>query len=267
MDLVRAPRIGTRVANQAGNEEIMSRSAREHDLLHAELSQVARLAVVAEMASAMAHEINQPLTAIAAYSSALQRLIGSSEEAIRQARDIAAEIGAQALRAGDVIKRIRALVKHTDFDLQPTDCNHMIRDLLILAEPLARAHRIELALELAPALHRVRADALQLQLLLLNLVHNSIEAIDAHQPQDRRIKISSEQLSPSHVQLSVTDTGGGIPSAIRESLFKPFATTKEHGTGLGLLACQRIAHAHRGELLVDDQPGIGARLSVRLPVP
>lgn len=236
-----------------------------HDLMQSQLAQVARLAIVAEMASAMAHEINQPLTAIAAYASALQRLIGTSTEAVAQAKEIAGEIGEQAIRAGNVVKRIRALVKHTAFDLQDTDCNETIRDLMLLAEPLARAHSIQVDLELAPSPLVVRADALQMQLLLLNLVHNSIEAIDGHKPRYRSITIASRLSSTGHVEISVEDTGGGIPPQIRESLFKPFATTKDHGTGLGLLACQRIAHAHGGELRVDDRPGVGARIAVRLP--
>ena len=238
----------------------------ELGLLQSQLEKVARLAIVAEMASAMAHEINQPLTAIAAYASALQRLIGTSDEAVEQVREISREIGEQALRAGNVVKRIRALVKHTEFDLQPTDCNHTLRDLMVLAEPLTRAHSIQLDLELAQSPLIVRADALQLQLLMLNLVHNSIEAIEAHQPTLRCINIAAGTSEPEHVELSVEDTGGGIPPEIRESLFRPFATTKTHGTGLGLLACQRIAHAHRGDLVITDRPGRGTRIAFRLPI-
>lgn len=220
---------------------------------------------MAEMASAMAHEINQPLTAIAAYSSALQRLIGSSAETVEQCREIAREIGEQALRAGNVVRRIRALVKHTEFDLQPADCNHTIKDLMLLAEPLARAHDIALDLEIASEPTFVKADPLQLQLLLLNAIHNSIDAIEAHGATKRQITIGSRFISALDVEIFVADTGGGIEAAMRESLFHPFATTKAHGTGLGLLACQRIAHAHGGELTLHDQPGIGARLSVTLP--
>ncbi len=238
-----------------------------YDLMQSQLAQVARLATVAEMASAMAHEINQPLTAIAAYASALQRLIGSSDHAMEQSREIAREIGEQALRAGNVVKRIRALVKHTEFDLQVIDCNEMVHELMVLAEPLARAHSIQLDLELRAQPLPIRGDALQLQLLMLNLVHNSIEAIDAHRPAYRSITIAAQLTAAGEVELVVEDTGGGIPPQIRESLFRPFATTKTHGTGLGLLACQRIAHAHDGELRIDDQPGIGARIAVRLPAP
>ena len=250
----------------------MSNSQRPHAgdadaprLLHSELAQIARLAIVAEMASAMAHEINQPLTAIAAYSSALQRLIGTSAETVEQCREIAREIGEQALRAGNVVRRIRALVKHTEFDLQPADCNHTIEDLMLLAEPLARAHDIALGLELASGPTFVKADTLQLQLLLLNAIHNSIDAIESRHSTKRQITIGSRIVSAHEVEIFVADTGGGIEEAMRESLFRPFATTKAHGTGLGLLACQRIAHAHGGELKLHDQPGVGTRLSVHLP--
>ena len=243
----------------------MSAESPGHELLQAELAQVARLAAVAEMASAMAHEINQPLAAIVAYSSALQRVIGTSAEAVAAASEIAHEIGEQALRAGTVVRRIRALIKHTEFDLQPIDCNHAIRDLMLLAEPLARVHRIKIELRLAAEPAIVRADTLQLQLLLLNLLHNAIEAIEESAPADRRITFGSRVVSATEIELSIADTGGGIPQSVRSSLFRPFATTKRHGTGLGLLACQRIAHAHGGDLRVDDEPGVGARLSVHLP--
>jgi two-component system sensor histidine kinase DctS len=237
----------------------------EYELLHAELAEVARLAAVAEMASAMAHEINQPLAAIAAYSSALERILGTSPESVADARAIAHEIGEQALRAGTVVGRIRALIKHTEFEVQPVDCNQAIQDLVPLAEMLARFHRIRIELDLAAKPPMVRADALQLQLLLLSLVQNSIDAIESASPANRRITFSSRVVAADDVELSVADTGGGIPQSIKESLFRPFATTKRHGTGLGLLACQRIAHAHGGDLRVDDDPGIGARLTVRLP--
>lgn len=235
------------------------------DLMQSQLAQLARLAVVAEMASAMAHEINQPLTAIAAYASALERLIGVSDGVPGQSRDIAHEIGEQALRAGNVVRRIRALVKHTEFELQPIDGNEAVRDLLILAEPLARAHSIAIGLALSPTPLPIRGDALQLQLLLLNLVQNAIEAVAAHAPPVRAITLGSRASGMGEVELFVEDTGGGIPPGFRESLFRPFATTKPHGTGLGLLACQRIAHAHGGELNIDDRPGVGACIAVRLP--
>ena len=243
----------------------MPGNAEQPGLLQAQLSQLARLAVVAEMASAMAHEINQPLTAIATYSSVLRRLIGTPGESAEQAREIAGEIGAQAMRAAAVVKRIRGLVGHSNFEPRPTDCNEAIQNLIDLAQPLASAHDVRIDLELAASLPPVLVDALQFQLLLWNIVQNSIEAIGGHQRPDRRITINSRIEGDALVEISVSDTGGGIPEAISVQLFKPFATTKANGTGLGLLACQRIAQLHGGQLQVDNRPGIGARLSVRLP--
>ena len=238
---------------------------REQDQLSEQLARVARLAIVAEMASAMAHEINQPLAAIATYAAALQRLIGPSVESLDEARGVARQIAAQALRAGNIVHRVRELVKHSEFELRGTSCNESVRDLLMLAEPLANAHRIAISLELADGLPIIYADPLQLQLLLLNVVHNAIDAIESHQPQDRRITIGSRPHPPADVEIWIADTGGGIPDSILEQLFRPFVTTKPHGTGLGLLACQRIARAQGGEFGFENRLGFGARFHVRIP--
>jgi two-component system sensor kinase FixL len=234
--------------------------------LEGRLVQVARLAAIAEMASAMAHEINQPLAAIATYAAALQRIISSPDAPLEPARDIAREIAAQALRAGNILNRMREIVRHSGVDLQLISCSDTVRDLLVLAEPLARAHRITIDLQLTEHLPKVRADPLQLQLLLLSVVHNAIDAIETHHPDDRRITIGSRLAAPTRLELSVADTGGGIADELRERLFQPFVTTKPNGTGLGLLACQRIAHAMGGDFGFDSRPGAGSVFYVRIPV-
>lgn len=234
--------------------------------LEGRLVQVARLTAVAEMASAMAHEINQPLAAIATYASALQRMISLPEAPLEEARDIAGEIAAQALRAGNILNRMREIVRHSGVDLQLISCSDTVRDLLVLAEPLARAHRIAIDLQLTDDLPKVRADPLQLQLLLLSVVHNAIDAIETHHPDDRRITIGSRLASPTRLELSVGDTGGGIADELRERLFQPFVTTKPNGTGLGLLACQRIAHTMGGDFGFDSRSGAGSVFYVRIPV-
>jgi C4-dicarboxylate-specific signal transduction histidine kinase len=237
----------------------------EFSALQDRLSHVARLVAIGEIASGIAHEINQPLAAITSYAGALQRTIDANRDAVQQAQEIADAIAAQALRAGEVVRRVRMLVKHANFEFRSTCINDTVRDVMILAEPLAKAHQVAVTLELADSLPRLRADAIQLQLLLLNLVRNSIEAIDANGSTDRRITIRSTWRPAQGVDVSVEDTGGGISPKALENLFRPFNTTKPQGVGLGLLSCQRIAEAHGGTLNVESLAGTGARFSLILP--
>jgi C4-dicarboxylate-specific signal transduction histidine kinase len=237
----------------------------EYNALHERLSHVARLVAIGEMASGIAHEINQPLAAITTFPGALQRIIDANSDEARQAQEIADAIAGQALRAGEVVRRVRTLVKHANFEFRSTCINETVRDVMILVEPLAKAHQVALKLELAANLPRLRADAIQLQLLLLNLVRNSIEAIDANGSTDRRITIRSIWRPAQGVDVSVDDTGGGISTVALENLYRPFHTTKPQGAGLGLLSCQRIAAAHGGTLNAESFAGTGARVSLTLP--
>jgi C4-dicarboxylate-specific signal transduction histidine kinase len=229
------------------------------------LYRAARLATVGELLSGIAHEINQPLAAITTFAGALRRSVGPDPKAVEQARAIAEAIAAQALRAAEVVRRVRSLVKHTEFHLQFTDVNDTVREVMTLAEPLAEAHGVALRLALAATLPRVRADAIHVQLLLLNLIQNAIEAIEAHRSVDRRIVICTVSRETHEVEVSVEDTGGGMTTEVEAQLFRPFNTTKPQGVGLGLLSCQRIAEAHQGRLRAENFPGVGARFSLTLP--
>jgi C4-dicarboxylate-specific signal transduction histidine kinase len=233
--------------------------------LQEQLSRAARLVTVGDVVSGIAHEINQPLGAITTYAGALRRSIDSKPDAVQRAKDIAEAIAAQAMRAAEVISRVRRLSSHTAFEPRSTDVNETIREAMTLAQAVARARGVTLSLELATDVPKVRADAIQLQLLLLNLIHNAIEAIDSHQSVDRRVTIRSRRQSAHGVELIVEDTGGGIAPEIRDHLFHPFHTTKPHGVGLGLLSCQRIAQTHGSTLAVEKVDGVGARFSLVLP--
>jgi two-component system, LuxR family, sensor kinase FixL len=230
-----------------------------------QLSRAAHLATVGEMLSGIAHEINQPLTAITTLAGALRRTIGDQGTAATQAQEIADAIAAQALRAAKVVHRVRTLVKQANLNLQATAVNDTVRELMNLAEPIAKARGVTISVELAHQLPLVRADGTYLQLLLLNLIQNSAEAIEAHQSLDRRIAIRTSARPPQEVEIAVEDTGGGIAPEIRATLFRPFNTTKPQGVGLGLLACQRIAQVHGGRLSAENSQGAGARFSLVLP--
>ena len=212
------------------------------------LTHVARLSTMGEMAAGLAHEINQPLTAIATYSQAAVRMIdrsGGIEPA--ELRDPLLQITAQALRAGEVIRRLRGFVRNRAAHTEPLDVNRLIEELRVLAEPDARLNDVRLTIELAPGLPAISADPVQLQQVLLNLIRNAIDATLEAPAAPREVRVTS-QLVAEGVEVAVIDRAGGIPAAVAAQLFNPFFTTKPEGTGLGLAISRSIIRAHRGKL-------------------
>ena len=229
------------------------------------LTHVARLSTMGEMATGLAHEINQPLTAIATYAQAASRLRaaegGADPEDLREAL---LAITNQALRAGEVIRRLRAFVKNRTARTETLDINRLIEDLSVLAEPDARASDVRLTLELAPGLPAVGADPVQIQQVLLNLVRNAIDALLEKQGSRREIIVRTGLDGPD-VEVAVIDHAGGIPPEVALQLFNPFYTTKAAGTGLGLAISRSIIRAHRGKLGHRPTPGGGTTFHFSLP--
>jgi two-component system sensor kinase FixL len=229
------------------------------------LTHVGRLSTMGEMATGLAHEINQPLTAIATYAQAAVRMMDAPHGADRgELRDALVQITAQALRAGEVIRRLRAFVKNRAAQTESVDLNRLIQDLRVLAEPDARINDVRLTLQLDPRVQRVSADPVQIQQVLLNLVRNAIDATLEAATAEREIVISTRTL-PQEVEVAVIDHGGGIPQAVAAQLFNPFFTTKAEGTGLGLAISRSIIRAHRGKLSHRPTPGGGTTFLFTLP--
>jgi two-component system sensor kinase FixL len=224
-----------------------------------------RISTMGEMAAGIAHEVNQPLTAIATYAQACQRLIAAgdaSQEEIASALD---HIGAQALRAGEVIRRLRTFVKNREVRRELVDANRLLADVLTLAETDARHHGVHMVIESAPESPQVQADIVQIQQVILNLVRNSIDAM-ADVPEARReIVLKTAVDSEGDVQFTVADRGIGVSSEMMAELFNPFFTTKPGGTGLGLSISRSIVRAHGGKLWCGPNPGGGARFFFTLP--
>jgi two-component system, LuxR family, sensor kinase FixL len=229
------------------------------------LTHVARLSTMGEMATGLAHEINQPLTAIATYAQAAVRMLdaagGAPSEDVREAM---IQITNQALRAGEVIRRLRTFVKNRATQSETVDMNRLIQELRVLAEPDARASDVRLVLDLAPALPPVAADPIQIQQVLLNLIRNAIDAT-LERPDAAREIVVRTALVADEVETSVTDHGPGIRPEIAENLFNPFFTTKTAGTGLGLAISRSIIRAHRGKLSYHPRPGGGTVFVFTLP--
>jgi two-component system sensor kinase FixL len=230
------------------------------------ITQVSRLATLGEMASGIAHELNQPLAAIANFAQAGARLLALPEPEFQDIEEALREIAQQALRAGDIVHRFRGLARHRSLTLETDDLNGAIREIEPLTHADAKASGVRLALELAPELPPVALDRTQMQQVLLNLLRNSIDALQAAPMGQREVTIRTARQSDGQVELSVADNGAGVPDSIRERLFMPFATTKEHGTGLGLVISRTIVEAHRGRLEYQGNRPQGARFIVTLPV-
>jgi two-component system, LuxR family, sensor kinase FixL len=229
------------------------------------LTHVGRLSTMGEMATGLAHEINQPLTAIATYAQAAVRMIdapgGADPEELREPL---VQITNQALRAGEVIRRLRAFVKNRVTRTETIDLNRLIEDLRVLAEPDARVNDVRLMVELAPAMPPVSADPVQIQQVLLNLIRNAIDATLEAPAAPREILVRSAA-APDAVEVAVIDRAGGIPPDIAPHLFNPFYTTKATGTGLGLAISRSIIRAHRGKLGHRPTPGGGTTFYFTLP--
>jgi two-component system, LuxR family, sensor kinase FixL len=253
---------------------IISQILDRTDVVHAELearkqrerlAHVARLGTLGEMAAGIAHELNQPLAAIANYTQACQRLMASGNMDADELGQVLGRVTAQARRAGDVIHRLRAFVRRHTPDRRHRDANELIREILPLVEMDCRSHEVDLALEFQPDLPQVQVDGIQLQQVLLNLTRNAVEAMNACPAEQRRLVIRTEALNEDEAELTVRDTGPGVPDTMLEQLFEPFFTTKPEGMGLGLSLSRSIIEAHGGTLRYDSRPGIGSVFTIRLP--
>jgi len=224
-----------------------------------------RISTMGEMAAGIAHEVNQPLTAIATYAQACQRLIASGAAEEGDIRAALEQISAQALRAGEVIRRLRGFVKNREVRRELVEANRLLEDVQTLAQTDARHHGVRFILVPAASLPPVQADAVQIQQVILNLVRNSIDAMQ-ETPEPLREIVLRTQLDPEgDIEFMVADRGPGMDESIAEELFNPFFTTKPGGTGLGLSISRSIVRAHGGRLWCSANPGGGARFFFTLP--
>ena len=260
---------GRIVGTLSSGEDVTERQRAEEEAQRTRerLTHVSRLSTMGEMAGGLAHEINQPLTAITTYAQACARLLeqGAAQHA-EDVRTALAQISAQAIRAGEVIRRLRAMVKQHSTERTTVDCNQVVRELIMLAEPDARANDIALRLDLADEPLPVNVDVVQIQQVLLNLIRNAIDATLAVAQPVRRIDIRSALNADDEVEVSVVDRGCGMTQEARERLFEPFFTTKSTGTGLGLSISRSIVRDHDGRLQCSPNPPGGTTFAFTLPL-
>ncbi len=224
-----------------------------------------RISTMGEMAAGIAHEVNQPLTAIATYAQACQRLISTGNFTNEEIAEALAHIGAQALRAGEVIRRLRTFVKNREVRRELMEANRLLEDVLTLAQTDARHNGVQISIETASESPLVQADAVQIQQVILNLIRNSIDAMQSVPESRRQILLRTRVDAEGDVEFMVADRGPGVDPAAAADLFNPFFTTKPGGMGLGLSISRSIVRAHGGKLWCSPNPGGGARFFFTLP--
>ena len=233
--------------------------------LHGRLLNVSRMATIGEMAAGVAHELNQPLTAIANYAHACERLLGRPGTDPNDLREALRQIAAQTTRAADIIRRLRALARSHHAEHRPVAVNALVEELHELMRTDASMHGVELTLHLAPGLPEVAANAGQIQQVILNFLRNSLEALNTQPEGNSRVAISTSPAAGGGVQLAVCDNGPGVaPDTVRR-VFDPFFSTKENGTGLGLAISSTIARAHGGSVGYRANTPSGACFYIVLP--
>ena len=231
------------------------------------MTHVSRLATMGEMAAGIAHELNQPLAAITNYASAATRLVaaGTDPEDVKMALE---QIAGQALRAGEIIRRLRSLVQNRETRREPVDVNDLVTEVVSFSLSDARLHDVRIRTALAATLPVLSLDRIQVQQIVLNLLRNAIEALAERPAADREIVVHTAREAGGAVTISVQDNGPGVPDEVVARIFDPFCTTKETGTGLGLAISRTIAEAHQGKLLYEPRAGEpGACFVLRLPCP
>ena len=232
--------------------------------LQSELWHVSRINEMGQMASALAHELNQPLTAATNYVEAARLLLTEGGAASGRAMTVIDNVASQISRAAQIIRTLREFVKKGEAEQQPEEIAKVIEEASALALIGARERRVNVHLRSAPNLPRVLIDKIQIQQVIVNLVRNAIEAMGTSER--RELTIASEIVGPAQVGVSVVDSGPGIAAEIADRLFQPFVTTKAQGMGIGLSICRSIVEAHGGKLSVEPNPEGGAIFRFSLAV-
>ncbi len=233
--------------------------------LELRLSHVGRFNLMGEMAAGMAHEINQPLSAIATYAQAAKRLMQREPVDLSTLGEICNKIDDQARRAGQVIENLRKFIRKQEIETQSLDVNRVIREVLNLIEADAHSEGIPVRFTATTDLPHVRADEVQLQQVLLNLTRNSVDAMRGGLGKGRGIAIATSARDDGGVRITVTDHGHGVSRQLGDNIFHPFVTTKRDGLGVGLAISKTIIQSCDGNLSYSDNPGGGAIFCIDLP--
>ena len=231
-----------------------------------ELAHLSRAAMLGELSGSLAHELNQPLTAILSNAQAAEHYLAEDAPDLAQVREILADVVAEDERAGEVIRRLRFLLKKGEVQQQTVDVNEVVIEVLKLARSDLTSHGVTVDTALASDLGAIRGDGVQIQQVLLNLVMNGCDAMADNVAKDRRLTVRTLSAGGAGVRIEVSDVGRGLPEGGAERAFERYFTTKAHGLGLGLSVCLTIITAHGGTLGAANNAGRGATFHFTLPL-
>lgn len=234
--------------------------------LQNELIHVARLSAMGELASALAHELNQPLTAVSNYANAARRMLDASgSNDPHTASELLLKASDQALRAGEIIRRLRQFIEWGETERAWQDLHATVEEAAQLGLVGARSKGITFTLSAENDLPRVMIDRIQIQQVVQNLVRNAVDAMDDWDG-EKEIEVALSRMQAGRVAIAVADTGPGLAKPIKEHLFEPFVTTKVNGMGIGLSVCRNIVESHGGRISAEDRQDGGTRFLIALPV-
>jgi C4-dicarboxylate-specific signal transduction histidine kinase len=222
--------------------------------------------MMGQLATGLAHEINQPLAAILRNAEAAELFLQHTTPDLEEIRAILADIRADDERAGHVIDRMRGLLKRRTLETRRLDVAALVGEVAALVRVDAASRQVKLDLVVPHDLPHVRGDRVHLQQVLLNLILNGMDALDKACPEDRRVGVTARLNAAQAVEIVVNDAGPGIPADVLGQIFNPFFTTKSHGMGMGLAISRTIIEAHDGQLWAENAPTGGAAFLFTLPI-
>jgi signal transduction histidine kinase len=253
---------GRLIDYQAVGRDITDRKRAEQGMQN--LAHAARLAVIGELTGSIAHEINQPLGAILSNAEAAEMLLETPAPPMEEVRNILADIRKDDLRASEVIRRVRGLLRKREPEMLPLELNEVAEEVIHLVSADARQRKVEIACQFSSELATVRGDRVHLQQVLLNLILNALDAMADTPESLRRIVIRTER-DGDGAKVCVIDSGHGIPPDKLKAAFESFFTTKEHGMGLGLSIARSIVELHGGRIWASNNASQGATFTFTLP--
>ena len=246
------------------HEEALRRAREEMESQRQHMAHMERLSSSGEMAAGIAHEVNQPLTAVVNYAQVGKRLLDRDNFDRAKLVDLLDKVNTQAVRASEVIKRLRSYVRKPHLGRSIVDINELLQEVVALAEVDSRVNDVSIHLEFENKLPPVEVDAIQIQQVALNLLRNAMEAMGNHS--DKHLGVMMQTgMERGKVMFRVVDRGQGISEEVAAQLFRPFYTTKDNGMGIGLSICQSIVQAHGGEIGFYNNSEGGATFYCRLP--
>ena len=257
--------VAVRLVRYVERTEAEQRLESQEAELRKRLLHLTRVTTVGEMASSIAHEVNQPLTAISTYAQACRRMMEADDFSREEISRILGRITSEALRAGEIIHRLKELVRRRESERRAWSVNALILQVMPLAKMDARLHGVVLHLDLEQDLPQVVVDGVQIQQVLLNLIRNGVDAQEGQTEPEPEVVVRTRRTTPGGIRIAVSDCGCGLPDTAEEELYQPFFTTKRDGMGMGLSISRSIVLMHGGRLWFERNPVRGTTFHFSLP--